>query len=87
MLIFQCNEKYFAEFSYMENLLHYSDYNFQGVYNVKRNPRYLNGEASEEEILSKFLNNFETSGIKDGMVRSSYIQVLCPYRMQTIVNS
>ena len=42
---------------------------FQGVYNVKRNPRYLNGEATEEEILSKFLNNFETTGIKDGMVR------------------
>ena len=39
------------------------------MYNVKRNPRYLNGEATEEEILSKFLNNFETTGIKDGMVR------------------
>ena len=37
---------------------------------MKQNPRYQNGEASEEEILSKFLNNFETTGIKDGMVRA-----------------
>ena len=35
---------------------------------MRRNPRYLNGESTEEEILSKFLNNFETTGIKDGMV-------------------
>ena len=40
---------------------------------MKQNPRYQNGEASEEEILSKFLNNFETTGIKDGMV-SPFLQ-------------
>jgi len=44
----------------------------KGVFNVKQNPRYQNGEASEEEILSKFLNNFETTGIKDGMSEHGY---------------
>ncbi len=40
----------------------------KGVYNVKRHPKFLNGECSEDEILTKFLNNFEVNGIKDGKV-------------------
>jgi Ca2+-binding EF-hand superfamily protein len=43
----------------------------RGVYNVKSNPKYLNGEASEEDLLAKFLNNFETSGVQDAQVHSS----------------
>ena len=41
----------------------------QGVYNVKRHPQFLNGQLSEEEILQKFLNNFEATGVQDGKVR------------------
>ena len=40
---------------------------------MRRNSRYLNGEATEEEILNKFLNNFETTGTKDGMVRANLL--------------
>ncbi|EFX68766.1 hypothetical protein DAPPUDRAFT_228861 [Daphnia pulex] len=39
-----------------------------GVYNVKHNPRYLSGEDTEEQILKKFLANFEANGSIDGMV-------------------
>ena len=42
----------------------------KGVYNVKRHPKYLNGECTEEQILQKFLNNFEVHGIRDGKVGS-----------------
>ena len=45
-------------------------FDFQGVYNVKRHPSYLNGEYTEDEILTKFLGNFETYGIKDGKVNN-----------------
>ena len=41
----------------------------KGVYNVKSNPKYLNGEMTEEELLAKFLNNFETIGVQDAQVR------------------
>ena len=40
----------------------------QRVYNVKRNPKYLNGDCTEEEILTKFLGTFETYGVQDGIV-------------------
>lgn len=32
----------------------------QNVYSVLDNPKYLSGEASEEELMAKFLQNFET---------------------------
>ncbi|CAG7786057.1 unnamed protein product [Allacma fusca] len=38
------------------------------VYNVKNNPRYLSGEETQEQILSRFLQNFEEEGIVDGKV-------------------
>lgn len=41
----------------------------QGVYKVDRHPHYLNGESTKEEILIKFLNNFEKDeATKDGTV-------------------
>ena len=36
----------------------------RGVYDVKNHPKYLNGEATEEELYVKFLANFETNGLK-----------------------
>merc|ERR1719232_1720276 len=35
----------------------------RGVYDVKNHPKYLNGEATEEELYRKFLGNFETNGL------------------------
>ena len=35
----------------------------RGVYDVKNHPKYLNGEATEEELYIKFLANFETNGL------------------------
>lgn len=40
----------------------------KNVYNVKANPRYISGEETEENILNKFLTNFEQESTKDGMV-------------------
>lgn len=42
----------------------------KGVYNVKQHPKYLNGEWSEEQILRKFLDTFDTKGKEDGTVRT-----------------
>ena len=39
------------------------------AYSVKCNPKYLSGELSAEEILSKFLSKFEEEGSVDGKVR------------------
>ena len=36
----------------------------RGVYDVKNHPKYLNGEATEEQLYKKFLQNFETNGLK-----------------------
>ena len=35
----------------------------RGVYDVKNHPKYLNGEATEEDLYTKFLQNFETNGL------------------------
>jgi hypothetical protein len=41
----------------------------RGVYSVKMNPRYMSGEETEEQILNKFLNNFEKDeNSRDGKV-------------------
>ena len=40
----------------------------KGVYNVKKNPKYLNGELTEEQCLQKFLDSFEVSQHKDGII-------------------
>ena len=40
----------------------------KGVYNVKSHPKYLNGELTEDQLLAKFLNNFETNGVQDAQV-------------------
>ena len=43
----------------------------RGVYDVKNHPKYLNGEATEEELYVKFLQNFETNGLKGDNVADS----------------
>ena len=40
----------------------------KGVYNVKQHPKFLNGEWSEDQILRKFLDTFDTKGKEDGKV-------------------
>ena len=35
----------------------------RGVYDVKNHPKYLNGEATEEDLYIKFLQKFETNGL------------------------
>lgn len=40
----------------------------KGVYNVKSNAKYLSGEWSEEQVLKKFLEQFEIGQHKDGTV-------------------
>ena len=40
----------------------------KGVYDVRRHPKYLNGEWTEDQILRKFLDAFDTKGSEDGVV-------------------
>ena len=43
----------------------------RGVYDVKNHPKYLNGEATEEQLYTKFLQNFETSGLEGKNTKQS----------------
>ncbi len=47
----------------------------KGVYDVKRHPKYLNGEWSEDQILRKFLETFDTKGNEDGVVSTHSISL------------
>ncbi len=40
----------------------------KNVYSVKKNPKYLNGELTEEQCLKIFLDSFEVGHHKDGIV-------------------
>ena len=41
----------------------YITQDLRGVYDVKNHPKYLNGEATEEDLYIKFLQKFETNGL------------------------
>ncbi|XP_022123660.2 calcyphosin-like protein isoform X2 [Pieris rapae] len=40
----------------------------RNVYSVNSHPRYMSGEETADQVLSKFLGNFETEGTVDGKV-------------------
>ncbi|CAF1078313.1 unnamed protein product [Rotaria sp. Silwood1] len=40
----------------------------RGVYNVKKHPKYMNGEWSEDQVLRHFLDCFDYGRHKDGVV-------------------
>jgi Ca2+-binding EF-hand superfamily protein len=40
----------------------------KGVYNVKKHPKYLSGEWTEDRCLREFLDSFDTPNNKDGLV-------------------
>ncbi|KAG8185613.1 hypothetical protein JTE90_023312 [Oedothorax gibbosus] len=40
----------------------------RGVYSVQNHPDYLNGQATEKQLLNRFLRNFEENGVVDGVV-------------------
>jgi len=40
----------------------------RGVYNVRRHPKFLSGECTEEQLFKKFLETFEMKDHVDGLV-------------------
>ncbi|XP_042898062.1 calcyphosin-like protein [Parasteatoda tepidariorum] len=40
----------------------------RGIYSVQNHPEYLNGQATEKQLLNRFLKNFEDGGVIDGVV-------------------
>ncbi|XP_041476093.1 calcyphosin-like protein isoform X2 [Lytechinus variegatus] len=40
----------------------------KGVYNVKKHPKYLNGELTESQIFRSFLDTFDNPNEKDGKI-------------------
>ena len=43
----------------------------KGVYNVKKHPKYSNGEWTEDQCLGQFLNSFDSDD-KDGKVNMKF---------------
>ena len=43
----------------------------KGVYNVKKHPKYLNGEWTEDRCLRQFLDTFDSND-KDGKVKNVF---------------
>ena len=48
-----------------------------GVYDVSKNPRFLNGEMSREKCLEQFLEHFEANLHSDGIVRPLIYYLTC----------
>lgn len=44
----------------------------QGVYNIKSNSEYLNGNKTEEQLLEDFLKKFEPNGSADAKVNLEF---------------
>ena len=42
---------------------------------IKNHPKYLNGEATEEDLYLKFLANFETNGLSGKKVSKEMYRV------------
>jgi len=42
-------------------------------YNVKNNPKYINGEMNESQCLQQFLDSFDIKPHKDGIVKIIYL--------------
>lgn len=40
----------------------------QNVYDVRKHPKFMNGEWTKEQVLENFLKTFETKGDEDGQV-------------------
>ena len=41
-----------------------------GVYNVKKHPKYISGEWTEDQCLKQFLDSFDSPNDKDGKVNN-----------------
>lgn len=45
-----------------------SGFCYRNVYSVKHHPQFISGEQTQEQILNRFLANFEVGGPLDGRV-------------------